>query len=252
MAGVILTTALRAEYQRLFDSCVIRSNRTGVIKTIVDDLAEHQARYANVSRTVGAPWFFVAVIHNMESSRNFGTHLYNGDPLTDRTVSYPPGRPTTGQPPFTWEESAIDVLRWRRIDQWSDWSMPGLLYKLEGYNGWGYHLYHSNVLSPYLWSFSNHYTRGKYVSDGSWSETAVSQQCGAAVLLRSMVERGIIAAEGDWFAQASAEDLEASIRKVLNEGTAFGQKSWAGTSRANLHTAQVIVNLLNQEVVPRL
>jgi hypothetical protein len=48
------------------------------------------------------------------------------------------------------------------------------------------------VLSPYLWCFSNHYTKGKYVSDGRWSETAVSQQCGAAVLLRRMAEKGII------------------------------------------------------------
>src|SRR5262249_30065710 len=40
-----------------------------------------------------------------------------------------------------------------------------------------------------LWSFSNHYTSGKYVADGTWSDTAKSNQCGAAVLLRRMAER---------------------------------------------------------------
>jgi peptidoglycan hydrolase-like protein with peptidoglycan-binding domain len=42
------------------------------------------------------------------------------------------------------------------------------------------------VPSPYLWSFSNHYTRGKYVADGRFSPTAVSQQVGAAVLLKQL------------------------------------------------------------------
>jgi lysozyme family protein len=44
MAGVILTAALRAEYQRLFDSCVIRSDRASVVDAIVNDLAAHQAQ----------------------------------------------------------------------------------------------------------------------------------------------------------------------------------------------------------------
>ncbi len=46
------------------------------------------------------------------------------------------------------------------------------------------------MLSPYLWSFSTHYQCGKYVADGRWSETAVSKQCGAAVLLRRLAEHG--------------------------------------------------------------
>jgi hypothetical protein len=53
-------------------------------------------------------------------------------------------------------------------------------------------MYHSHVLSPYLWSFSNQYSSGKYVADGRWSDTAVSKQAGAAVLLRRMAEKGAI------------------------------------------------------------
>jgi hypothetical protein len=74
----------------------------------------------------------------------------------------------------------------------TDWSLAGTLYQVERYNGWGYRLYHQHVLSPYLWSFSNHYISGKYVADGTWSDTAVSKQCGAAVLLRRMTETGQI------------------------------------------------------------
>ena len=74
----------------------------------------------------------------------------------------------------------------------TDWSLPATLFRLEAYNGFGYRTGHPEVLSPYLWSFSSHYTRGKFVADGSFSVTAVSKQCGAAVLLRRMAETGAI------------------------------------------------------------
>jgi len=63
---------------------------------------------------------------------------------------------------------------------------------MESYNGWGYRLYHPNVKSPYLWSYSNQYEKGKYVADATWDKDAVSAQCGGAVLLKRMEERGII------------------------------------------------------------
>ncbi len=44
----------------------------------------------------------------------------------------------------------------------------------------------------YQWSYSNHYTKGKYVADGTFSLTAVSKQCGVAALLRRMAEIGTL------------------------------------------------------------
>jgi hypothetical protein len=126
----------------------------------------------------------------MEANMSFSTHLHNGDPLTDRTKHVPEGRPKAGKPPFTWEESARDALMLEGLARWKEWTIPGTLYKLEAYNGWGYRDHHPGVLSPYLWSFSNHYARGKYVGDGQWSATAVSRQCGAAVLLKRLEEKG--------------------------------------------------------------
>jgi lysozyme family protein len=103
----------------------------------------------------------------------------------------PAGRPVKGTPPFTWEESAADALTLRKIDQWKDWTIEGVLYQIEGYNGWGYRLHHPTVLTPYLWSFSNHYIKGKYIADGTWSDNAVSNQCGAGVLLKGMDFQGV-------------------------------------------------------------
>lgn len=192
MSSVNLTGALSSEYKNLFDTCIIKAEKFQLIESITNKLLNNKSRYESVGGSVGIPWYFIAVIHNMESSLNFNKHLHNGDPLTARTVHVPAGRPPSGNPPFTWEESAVDSLRFQKLDSWNDWSLPGLLYKLEAYNGFGYRTKHPEVLSPYLWSFSNHYTSGKYVADGRWSDVAVSNQCGAAVLLRRLAERNEI------------------------------------------------------------
>ena len=192
MAKLTLTDALRADYDDLFQGCTINAGKQATVEKLVDSLLANKGRYAAVGGQIGVPWHMVAVIHNMESSQSFKGHLHNGDPLTARTKQVPKGYPKTGNPPFTWEESAIDALTLHGLQKWSDWTVPGTLYQLETYNGVGYRLFHPQVKSPYLWSFSNRYTSGKYVADGTWSNSAVSQQCGAAVLLRRMIERGLI------------------------------------------------------------
>lgn len=192
MSKVKFTETLRTEYENLFNTCSIRTERVTTVDVTVSKLLANKTRYQQVSENTGIPWFFIAVIHNMEASLSFTKHLHNGDPLTGRTVQVPKGRPVKGNPPFLWEESAVDALSLRKLGPQTDWSLAGLLYQTEGYNGWGYRLYRPYVLSPYLWSFSNHYKSGKYVADGTWSDSAVSKQCGAAVLLRRMAESGII------------------------------------------------------------
>jgi lysozyme family protein len=134
----------------------------------------------------------IALIHSLEASLNFTTHLHNGDPLTARTIHVPKGHPKTGTPPFKWEDSALDALSLAGFDEHTDWSLPGILFAFEAYNGWGYRQYHPSVLSPYLWSYSNHYTKGKYVADGHFDPDVKSDQCGAAVLLKYLTSVGDI------------------------------------------------------------
>ena len=189
---ITLTKQLKDEYQHLFDTCVIRPAKAKQVEAILSKIELNRNRYSAVGDPLGIPWYFVGVVHNMEASLNFKTHLHNGDPLTKRTTHVPPGRPKTGEPPFTWEESATDALKLEHLHDLNDWSLPATLFRLEKYNGFGYRLQHPEVLSPYMWSFSNHYTRGKFVADNKFSPTAVSQQCGAAILLRRMAETGTI------------------------------------------------------------
>ncbi len=192
MGKVNYTKALKNEYIKMFKSIEIRIDKLNVVENHVDQIILNKIRYESVGNQIGVPWFFIGLIHTLESHRNFNSHLHNGDPLDSKTTHVPSGRPRVGNPPFTWEESAIDALKHKNLHRKNDWSLPKILYQLENYNGWGYRLYHTHVKSPYLWSYSNHYSSGKYTSDGVFSNTAVSRQCGSAVILRRIEQRNEI------------------------------------------------------------
>ena len=206
MPGISLGNALGQEYQHLFDTCEISSARQAAVEKLIRTILANKDRYRAAGRSLSIPWFFIASIHNMESSLRFDCHLHNGDPLTARTVQVPSGRPKTGAPPFTWEESATDALKLRRLDRVSEWTIPAILFQFERYNGFGYRNQHPDVLSPYLWSFSNHYSKGKFTGDHKFDPDAVSQQCGAAVLLRRMAETGAVQFNEDGTPKADFAD----------------------------------------------
>lgn len=213
-----LTTALSNEYKQLFADAQIRPDRLFAVNATVDRIFDkaNMDRYKAVSKKTGIPAFFIGIIHNMEASLSFKGHLHNGDPLTARTVQVPKKRPPNGNAPFTWEESAIDALTFDKLSTWTDWSLPGLCFKLEGYNGWGYRKHHPQVKSPYLWSFTSIYSAGKYTADGSFSTTAVSKQVGAAALLKAMLLRKLIKLDGSDVAPAApaAGDTPAAEMQV--------------------------------------
>lgn len=234
MGKLTLTDALRAEYKKMFDGCTINAGRQGTVEALVTTLVANRARYKTAGDQLGMPWHVVAVIHNMESSQNFKKHLHNGDPLTARTTHVPKGYPKTGSPPFTWEASAADALTLHGFQNWHDWTVAGTLYQLECYNGTGYRLYHPGVKSPYLWSFSNWYVAGKYIADGTWSSTAKSDQCGAAVLLRRMAEKQLISFTDESLPAPAAPPLVVSYSASKpTDATVIAQ---AGTLQTWLNT----------------
>jgi lysozyme family protein len=177
---------LRAEYDGAWKCCEVRSEKRAEIAAAVARARAGRGRYEEVAAHFnGMPWQFLAVIHGMECGFRFDRHLHNGDPLTARTVRVPPGRPPTGNPPFTWEESARDAMEHMGYDRVTDWSLEHLLYLLEKFNGFGYR--RKRLRTPYLWSYSNLYEKGRYVADRVFDPEAVSKQCGAAVLLKELL-----------------------------------------------------------------
>ena len=202
--SVPLTDDLRQHYQSLFTSCVVNPAKLSAVNSVISRIMPNQGRYQSVAEPLGIPWYFVAVVHNMECGLNFNQHLHNGDPLTARTVHVPAGRPPNGSPPFAWEQSAADALTIQGFANLTDWSLPVILYRLEAYNGFGYRKLTPPINTPYLWSFSNQYTSGKYVADGKFDPNAVSTQCGAAVILFQMAQNGAVTFASSATAGASA------------------------------------------------
>lgn len=182
--------AVRRGYANLWQAMRIRPERLATARAIAAGIAKDRTRYEVVAAKTGVPWHWIAIVHHLEAGRSFATHLHNGDSLARRTVHVPAGRPRTGTPPFTWEESAIDALQLKGLHRETDWSIPKQLWQFERYNGFGYVARGRN--SPYVWSFSNLYSHGKYVDDGRYSASAISQQCGAAVILRCLLDAGYV------------------------------------------------------------
>lgn len=176
--------ALQGEYGRLWDRMEVRPEKLGAVQAIASRLSAHKARYQIVEQQTGVPWFVVAAWHNRESDADFGTQLAQGDPLHQVSTHVPAGRG-----PFnTWEESAFDALvSLKQLNAVRDWSPAMICFQTERYNGFGYRNNHPEVNSPYLWSFTNHYERGKYIADGQFSSEAVDKQCGAIPIMKQLM-----------------------------------------------------------------
>jgi lysozyme family protein len=214
---------LEQEYKRFFVGARFRSQSAeDETLRLCRAAAEDRDRYETVSRALGVPWWFIAAVHLLESGRNFQRHLHNGDKLTARTVQVPKGRPMNGNPPFTWEESATDALMMKDFHKRSDWSLARVLYRLEQYNGFGYRP--RGIPTPYLWSLTTIYRKGKFSSDGKFDPNLVSKQCGAAAFLRGLVALGEIELEemtGLDLGDAEPADSEgAVIKEIMDEPAA--------------------------------
>ena len=177
---------LRKDYETLWSSMRFRSGWKSKAQTAAKKLLRNMERYQNVETVSNVPWFLIALFHQMESGANFKKHLHNGDPLTRHTRNVPAGRPLAGHPPFSWEESAIDAVHMRKIGNIDTWTKERICYELERYNGFRSRTLHA-INTPYLWSGTNHYSKGKYIRDGVWSPTAVSKQTGAIAVLKEMM-----------------------------------------------------------------
>lgn len=141
-------------------------------------------RYQDISATTHVPWFVIAVIHEREKSNdvNFLANIAQGDPWNRVSTHVPVGR----GPFASFEDAAVDALTncAPHAARWGDWTVGGALTLLEQYNGLGYAL--RNLPSPYIWSSSNQYIKGKFTSDHHFDPNAVDSQLGCAPLLARM------------------------------------------------------------------
>lgn len=179
-------SSLKAGYAERWHNMDINTNKITLIKAAAKVVIAGKARYKELEAQTNIPWYFIGLLHYRESNCNFHTHLHNGDPLTRRTVHVPAGMPRTGTPPFSFEYSALDALKYMGYDKVTDWGIERIAYCFEKYNGFGYRS--QNVNSPYLWAFTNQYARGKYIRDGVFDSSVVDKQLGVMPILKTILD----------------------------------------------------------------
>ena len=160
-----------AEYKNAYENnwadLEIRANRLQEARNQANRLLHGKPTYQQIESKTGVPWWFVGLCHYRESNFNFDTYLGNGQSLARVTTIVPKGRgPFTGPDAFI--NGALDALRLEGFIGANDWGIARALYRLEGFNGYGYH--GKGVNSPYLYGGSTIYgppeaKGGKYVAD---------------------------------------------------------------------------------------
>ena len=198
---------LKDEYANLWAEMAIRRDKLPEVDAIVQRLVGHKDSYRAVGQLTKVPWFAIAIVHNLAGGRRLHQAFAHWRP------AHRAHRACAGRAAKFWQ-SAVHVAgkrcrcagamtgspRSRIVDR-----TPGLLF--EDFNGFGYRLYHPHVSRHTCGAYSNHYTSGKYVGDGQWSETAVSRQCGAIISsngFRRQAKSGSIAPRRTAFGNAAA------------------------------------------------
>ncbi|MGN6566431.1 MAG: hypothetical protein ACTHJ0_00690, partial [Flavipsychrobacter sp.] len=175
----------------------------------------------------------VGIIHYMECGCNFATHLYNKNALQKQTINNSKRYPRKGPAPFSWEYSAEDAIRLAGWDSYTDWSVSGTLFQFEKYNGFGYR--NTDVNSPYLWNFSNHYTP-LFSGIRTNRSSERTDKCGAAVILWRMFERGLFV----------FESIDIFLRlKILSTDIKFSTESFSSQAVE----LQQLLNYLGEKVL---
>jgi lysozyme family protein len=180
--------SLKSGYERNWANLQIRPARLGEANATARKAINGKATYQQVERLTGVPWYFVALCHYRESNFDFDTYLGNGEALHRATCLVPKGR----GPFASFVDGAVDALRIQHFVGTQDWCIARTLYRLECFNGLGYHS--KGVNSPYLYGGSTLYgpaeaRAGKFVADHVFDPSHVDSQLGTAVILHAMTSQ---------------------------------------------------------------
>ena len=178
--------SLKSEYERNWANLEIRPGRLAEANAVARKAIKGKETYQQVERLTGVPWHFIALCHYRESNFDFDTYLGNGETLHRVTSLVPKGR----GPFASFVDGAVDALRIENFVGTQDWGIARTLFRLECFNGLGYHA--KGVNSPYLYGGSTLYgppeaRAGKFVADHVFDSNHVDSQLGTAVILHAMM-----------------------------------------------------------------
>jgi lysozyme family protein/peptidoglycan hydrolase-like protein with peptidoglycan-binding domain len=180
----------RAGYESNWKNMQTRPGSASQANKAATQLLKNKAIYQKIQSITNVRWWFVGLCHYRESNFNLNTYLGNGQPLDRVTTIVPKGRgPFHGPDAFI--DGAVDAFKLEGFVGATDWSIARALFRLEGFNGYGYHS--RGVNSPYLWGGSTVYgppeaRAGKFVADHVFDPDKVDPQLGTAVVLKELMK----------------------------------------------------------------
>lgn len=179
-----------ADAETLWKTAKINPRYKLQLDRMADRYKRNKETYDRIQAMVpnGVPSKILFGLHYRESDNSFACHPHEGSPLTHRTRFVPKGRIPGIKPPYTFLQSARDAYYdYEHLDKRSWQSPRQQLTAIENFNGSGYR--RRGIPSPYVWSGTQHYRRGKFVADGRFDPMFVDKQLGvASIMLRLGME----------------------------------------------------------------
>lgn len=147
-------------------------------KKVLEDLAMGQ----EAERLTGLPWALVLAISWQESTCNDMSTIANGQRWDKVTTLVPKQEGPYG----SWAEAAKHSIddhnrNNRHIIPDMLWTPSKCLFYAESWNGWAY--YRRGLNSPYICTFTNFETPGRYVGDGQFDPKARGANAGVLAVL---------------------------------------------------------------------
>jgi lysozyme family protein len=221
MSNIVTYDNTKADYTSLLMREHVRPEWQGAFDRAANYIIKNRARYEAVAKDLNIPWALIGCLHWREADGSFAGVLHNGDKIigTGRKTYHVPA----GRGPFdSWEDAAVDAINIKLKTRPPAWDLLGVAWFAENFNGLGYRKYYPDVKSPYLWSGSTVYDRGKYTSDGHFDRSHRDQQIGVMPLYQIILDKTQPAA------QAAA--------RVSILGRAKQTIQWLGASLGSLFT----------------
>lgn len=158
---------LEEVYSEMLDLYEICDDWKGRVVQEADALIKNSNRYLVVQQATGVDWELIASLHNLESGGDFAKTIRDGGAIRAAT----------------WEADTINALKEQGVtDAFKNNPVDSqkeefACWIAEKWNGFAYRKYNYGP-TPYLWSGTNFYVKGKYVADGKYDPNAVSKQVG--------------------------------------------------------------------------
>ena len=184
--------SLLAENTKRWNSVKVKPSFMAASRKFASLAMVHKAEYEDIAHEIMVrygyhiPWWFIPLVHERECRKgvdNWNCNIAQGVNYNLHSHLKPYNGPF---PSF--KEAAIDalVIEAPQAARNENWSGGGSMSIAERYNGLGYA--RMGRSSPYVWSGTDKYIRGKYIADGKYDPDEVDNQVGIAVALKALME----------------------------------------------------------------